>query len=208
MLTNGIPALHQLLYLLPRGSERLLLVHRHTCFHLAGVRMLEREEVLRTILRRLIHVFGAQREPGSALRAESLAAFVHDLLLHCMPLWPVGGLLAREAASSTLELLSNTILPSIERVHDCVDAAVELLDALQVVRLVEVLRVCLEEWLQDVGDLSVGGLLNGHFANFLGEKDRRAGTLFRVLMLLVVANGQVAARSPGYLWKRESMTKQ
>ena len=94
-----------------------------------------------------------------------------------MSLWPIGGLLAREAASSTLELLSDAILPFFERVHDCVDAAVEVLDALQIVRLVEVLRICFEEWLQDVADLSVGAGLNGHFANFLGEIVRRADTL-------------------------------
>lgn len=154
-LANRMPALHQLLYLLPRGSELVLVVRLRARFHLAAIRMLEREEVLRAIFRRLIHVFGAQREPGGALRAEGVTAFVHDLLLHGMSLWPICSLTC-EAASSTLELLSDTVLPGIERVHDCVQATVELLDALQIVRLVEVLCISFEERLQDVRDLSVG----------------------------------------------------
>lgn len=58
VMANWMPALHELLYLLPRGTE-LLLVRLYARLYLASG-MLEREEVLRIVSRRLVHFVGAQ----------------------------------------------------------------------------------------------------------------------------------------------------
>ena len=63
-------------------------------------------------------------------------------------------------------------MSAIEGVEDGVDAAVYVIDAGKVLRLIEVGSGRLEQRPQDVGDLSVGGFLHWQFANFLGQYER------------------------------------
>ena len=134
--------------------------------------MLEREEVLRAILGSLIHLFCACGGLGLSSRPISIGILVDNLLLGGRAILSIRDLLARHATPPTLELFRNTLVSAVEGVEDGVDAAVDLIDAGEVLRLIEVASGLLEQWPQDVGDLSVGGFLHRQFANFLGEDKR------------------------------------
>lgn len=147
----------------------VILVSQQPGVDLAQVGVLEREEVLRTILGCLVHLFRSHGGLGLSSRSVRIDVLVDDPLLNSRASLSVGDLLARQTAPPAQELFWNALVPAIEGVEDGVDAAVYLVDARKVLRLVEVASGRLEQGLQDVGDLSVGTFLHWQFANFLGE---------------------------------------